>query len=339
LDTQQKTGRQCTVTFNYRYAPPRTQVKDLLMSGVIGNVTSVDFHWLLDTHHGADYFRRWHRHKRNSGGLLVHKATHHFDLINWWLSTVPETVYATGARKFYRPETAKRYGFTNRAERCLDCPEADRCPFHLDLRAYPRLKGQYLDSEQYDGYFRDRCVFSDDMDIEDTLSVLVNYRNGVSLTYSLHTFMPWEGYVIAFNGSKGRMEHTMQETIYISGDGSVPGEVVADGTRIKIMPHFQPGYEVKVDESGGGHGGADPVILQDLFAPQGVDKYKRAADYRSGAWSILTGIAGNHALEQRRPIRIDELIRGLAVPDYPPMPDPTEAMDPVPLKRSTAVRG
>ena len=61
VDTQKTTGRQCTVTFNYRYSPPRTQVKDLLMSGVIGNVVSVDFHWLLDTNHGADYFRRWHR--------------------------------------------------------------------------------------------------------------------------------------------------------------------------------------------------------------------------------------------------------------------------------------
>lgn len=29
--------------------------------------------------------RRWHREKQNSGGLLVHKATHHFDLVNWWI--------------------------------------------------------------------------------------------------------------------------------------------------------------------------------------------------------------------------------------------------------------
>ena len=76
-----------------------------------------------------------------------------------------------------------------------------------------------------------------------------------------------------------------------------------------------------------------------LFDPQGVDKYKRAADYRSGAWSILTGIAGNHALIQKRAIRIDDLIQGLAIPDYPSMPDPREAMDPLPLKQSTAIRG
>jgi predicted dehydrogenase len=339
LDTQKHTGRHCRVTFNYRYSPPRTQVKELLMSGVIGNIVSVDFHWLLDTHHGADYFRRWHRQKQNSGGLLVHKATHHFDLVNWWLSSVPETVFAAGSRNFYRPETAARYGFTHRSKRCLDCPEAGKCPFYLDLRAYPRLKETYLDSEKYDGYFRDRCVFSDEIDIEDTLNVIAHYRNGATLTYSLHAFMPWEGYVIAFNGAKGRLEHVMQETVYISGDGSVPGEVMPEGVQIKIMPHFQPGYEVEVWQSGGGHGGADPLMLQDLFKPQGADKYKRAADYRSGAWSILTGIAANHAIQKKRPIRIDELIRGLELPDYPAMPSPTEAIDPLPLKHSTAVRG
>ena len=71
LDTQKRTGRKVRVTFNYRYSPPRTQVKDLLMSGAIGDILSVDFQWMLDTYHGADYFRRWHRNKANSGGLLA----------------------------------------------------------------------------------------------------------------------------------------------------------------------------------------------------------------------------------------------------------------------------
>ena len=129
IDTQRRTGRKCRVTFNYRYSPPRTQVKELLMSGVIGEVLSVDFHWLLDTRHGADYYRRWHRNKANSGGLMVHKATHHFDLINWWLSAVPVEVFASGSKKFYTPQTAERYGLTKRGERCHGCPEAGRCPF------------------------------------------------------------------------------------------------------------------------------------------------------------------------------------------------------------------
>ena len=46
IDTQRQTGHRCAVTFNYRYSPPRTQVKDLLMKGTIGDVLSVDFHWI-----------------------------------------------------------------------------------------------------------------------------------------------------------------------------------------------------------------------------------------------------------------------------------------------------
>ncbi|MFN2153425.1 MAG: Gfo/Idh/MocA family oxidoreductase [Anaerolineales bacterium] len=336
LDTQKATGRQVRVTFNYRYAPFRTQVKELLMSGVIGDIKSVDFHWLLDTNHGADYFRRWHRNKRNSGGLLVHKATHHFDLVNWWLSTVPETVYATGSRQFYTPQTADRYGFTQRRERCLGCPEAVNCPFFLDLHASGSHELLYLENEQYDGYFRDRCVFSSEIDIEDNMQVVVNYRSGASLSYSLHAFMPWEGYTVAFNGSRGRLEHICMETSYVSGGGSVPGELIPQGTKISIHPHFQAAYDVEVDETGGGHGGADPVLMADIFAPERpADPFLRAADQRSGAYSILTGIAANQSIKSGTPIRVDSLVQGLALPDYPLMPSPEEPIDPRPLKNST----
>ncbi|MFA7159644.1 MAG: Gfo/Idh/MocA family oxidoreductase, partial [Kiritimatiellia bacterium] len=101
VDAAKRTGRKVRVTFNYRYSPPRTQVKEMLMGGAIGRVLSVDFQWLLNTRHGADYFRRWHREKKNSGGLMVHKATHHFDLVNWWISASPVEVFAMGARRFY----------------------------------------------------------------------------------------------------------------------------------------------------------------------------------------------------------------------------------------------
>ena len=89
LDAVKQTGRKVTVAFNYRYAPRNARVKELLADGAIGDVLSVHFEWLLDTRHGADYFRRWHRDKHNSGGLMVHKASHHFDLVNWWLGARP----------------------------------------------------------------------------------------------------------------------------------------------------------------------------------------------------------------------------------------------------------
>ncbi len=326
IDTQRETGRNCRVTFNYRYSPPRTQMKAILMSGVIGEILSIDFHWLLDLHHGADYFRRWHRNKDNSGGLMVHKATHHFDLINWWLSSVPESVFAQGQRRFYTPKTADRYGLTNRTERCLTCPE-EQCRFRLDIKGNPGLKELYLDNEVYDGYFRDRCVFSELIDIEDNMNLVVNYRNGVKMSYSLNAFMPWEGYIVSLNGTKGRIEHKTIESSYINADGSVPGQTIERGTTITIIPHYSPSYDVPVWTSTGGHGGGDSRILEDLFsASPPPDPYMRAADQRGGAYSILTGIAANHSMRTHKLIRIDDLVQGIGLPDYPLMPDGTSPL-------------
>ena len=78
----ERSGRQVVVTHNYRYSPRNSGLKELIKDGAVGRPLSVNFEWVLDTAHGADYYRRWHRDKANSGGLLIHKASHHFDLIN-----------------------------------------------------------------------------------------------------------------------------------------------------------------------------------------------------------------------------------------------------------------
>lgn len=327
LDTQRETGKQCRVTFNYRYSPPRTQLKEMLMSGVIGEVLSVDFHWMLNTSHGADYFRRWHSQKDISGGLMVHKATHHFDLVNWWLSAVPVEVYATGKREYYTPAMAKRMGLSSHHERCHTCPEKDKCGFELDLAGSKWFNDLYLQNEKYDGYFRDRCVFRPDIDIEDTMNVLVKYDNGVTLCYSLNAFNSWEGYTIVFNGTKGRIEHRSEEQVYIFGATDTPGALKKNGTTTHVYPLRTSPYEIDVWSGEGGHGGGDNPLLEDLFAvDKQPDKYQRAADHRAGAYSILTGVAANECFKTNRPVRIDELVKGLSRPEYAPMPSRTDSL-------------
>ena len=327
-----QSGKKCTTAFNYRYSPPRTQVKELLMQGTIGDILSVDFHWMLNTHHGADYFRRWHSQKVNSGGLMVHKATHHFDLINWWLSAIPVTVFATGKREYYTPAMARRMGLTSHHERCHTCPEKNRCSFELDLAKSKNFKELYLDNEQYDGYFRDRCVFRPGIDIEDTMNVLVRYDNNVTMAYSLNAFNAWEGYYVIFNGTKGRLEHKMEEKVYLFGDDNLPGAIKGDGTYIRVYPLREPAYEVEVWKGEGGHGGGDAVMLADLFAPERKqDKYLRAADQRSGAWSCLTGIAANRSIASQKLIKIADLADDIGYPEYPAMPAHDESL-PMPAK-------
>ena len=327
LEARARTGRRCRVTFNYRYSPPRTQVKDLLQRGVIGDVLSVDFHWLLNTHHGADYFRRWHARKENSGGLFVHKSPHHFDLVNWWLGAMPVAVAATGKREFYTPDMARRLGLGGPQERCLTCPVRERCGFRLDLAASPGLSALYLEQEGHDGYWRDRCVFRADIDIEDTMNALVTYDTGATLSYSLNAFNAWEGYTVAFNGTRGRLEHSLVESVYVNGTETVQGGVVDDGVKIRVIPLRGAGYDVKPWTAEGDHGGGDRLMLEDIFLPEPApDPYLRAADERAGAASIAVGIAANRSLATGARVEVADLMGPLPRPDYPPMPTRDEPL-------------
>ncbi|TBL79932.1 Gfo/Idh/MocA family oxidoreductase [Paenibacillus thalictri] len=310
LDAIKRTGRNLRVAFNYRYSPHNTKIRELISDGVIGDVTSVHFEWLLNTKHGADYFRRWHRNKRNSGGLLVHKSTHHFDLVNFWIASQPKLVFAQGDLMFYGRENAEKRGVTEFYSRARGSEAAKDDHYALHLEENPQLKALYADAEHEDGYYRDQSVFGDGIDIEDTMSVLVRYKNNVMLTYSLYAYSPWEGFRVAFNGTKGRIEMEIVEQSYVNsgGDQGLEGAVV--GKKILVHPIFEKPYEVKVEEKKGGHGGGDPVLLNDLFAAEKTpDRFNRAASHIDGAMSILTGIAGNISIRTGMPVKVDDLVK------------------------------
>jgi predicted dehydrogenase len=323
LTCQEETGRKCTVAFNYRYAPVRTQIKQLLTSGVIGDVVSVDFQWLLNTQHGADYFRRWHSQKANSGGLLVHKATHHFDLVNWWLGAMPLRVHARGRRSFYTPAMGAQLGLHSRNDRCRRCAHED-CAFRLDLAGDEKLRELYLENESHDHYFRDRCVFRPDIDIEDTASVLVSYDNDVTLSYSLNAFSPWEGYLIVFNGTRGRLEHRMEQQTYLGGDDRTPGLVKSGGASIRINPRDRAAYEVEPWSGRGSHAGGDELMLKSLFSQEDVpDPHGRAADHLAGACAMLVGVAANRSIVTGEAVDLADLGAKMERPHYaaPPARD------------------
>lgn len=308
LDTIERTGRQLKVTFNYRYAPHNTKIRELIMDGVIGEVTSVHFEWLLDINHGADYFRRWHRDKRNSGGLLVHKATHHFDLVNFWLDAAPITVFAMADLLFYGRENAENRGYDRFYYRATGSPQASGDPFALHMDEKENLRRMYLEAEEEDGYLRDQSVFGDGINIEDTMSVLVRYDNRALLTYSLNAYLPWEGFRVAFNGTKGRIQAFVAERTYINSAGASDAEGTAKKVEITVFPMFAEAYDVPVIAAEGGHGGGDPKLLQDLFGVPEKDRFNRAATHLDGAMSILTGIAANESIRKEIPVGIKDLI-------------------------------
>ncbi|KAL2150402.1 hypothetical protein VTH82DRAFT_6965 [Thermothelomyces myriococcoides] len=309
LSAVDRTGGRVRVTFNYRYAPHNTKIYELLRSGAIGTVTSVHFEWLLDTSHGADYFRRWHRDKRNSGGLLVHKSTHHFDLVNFWLRTRPLSVYAQGDLRFYGRENAESRGVTRFYSRAHGSEAARDDPFALHLDRVPALRELYLEAEHEDGYYRDQSVFGDGISIEDTMNVLVRYRNGAVLTYSLTAYAPWEGFRVSFNGTGGRLEVEVAENSYVNAGGEQGAEGAAERRSILLRPLFDKPREIEIPEAEGAHGGGDKILLQDLFGEPQTDEYMRAASHIDGAASILTGIAANKSMATGQVVFVDDILK------------------------------
>lgn len=323
-DAAQRTGRDVRVTFNYRYSPRNSALRRVIASGEIGEVTSVHFEWVLDTAHGADYFRRWHRDKGNSGGLLIHKASHHFDLVNWWIADAPTRVFASGGLRFYGAENAAARGLSARPERGTTDSHL-RDAFSLDLRTDATLRGLYLEQERYDGYLRDRDVFDPGITIEDNLSLVVDYSRGATMSYSLNAHSPWEGYTVAVNGTRGRAELRVVErgSVLLDDDGRTvvdpsarPEGVSADearpvGEQLLVQRHFSSAVEEEIDAADGGHGGGDAQLLRDVFVGDD-DPLHRAAGWADGVRSVVVGLAGNRSLATGLPVNVADLELGPA---------------------------
>jgi predicted dehydrogenase len=313
----EQSGRSVVTTFNYRYSPRNSALRELIQSGAIGDVTSVHFEWVLDTVHGADYFRRWHRDKQSSGGLLIHKASHHFDLVNWWIDASPSRVYASGGLRFYGAENATARGLGARTARNTAAGD----PFVLDMAADPRLKGLYLDNEHLDGYVRDRDVFDEGITIEDNLALLVDYDSGATMSYSLNAHSPWEGYRVSVNGTEGRAELEVIErgAVLIGDDGVVvvdpsatpsdePGDDLRPaGERLVLQRHWEAAVEVPIPDGIGSHGGGDAYLLDHVFNRVTSDPLGRPAGYADGVKAVSVGIAGNLSLATGAPVLIDSL--------------------------------
>jgi predicted dehydrogenase len=158
----------------------------------------------------------------------------------------------------------------------------------------------FADCEQADGYYRDGCVFREDVDIYDTMSALVKYSNGVTMSYSLNAFMPFEGYRLAFNGEKGRLEVR---------DYARQPWPVQEQTEIHLTKSFGQRETITVPKAKGEHDGGDDRIRDLIFRRVDVPEYMRLPDSRAGAMSCLTGIAARKSVEQKRPIKIADLVR------------------------------
>ncbi|MBE6542251.1 MAG: Gfo/Idh/MocA family oxidoreductase [Ruminococcaceae bacterium] len=301
LEAERRNNRKIGVCFNMRYMGPFIMLKKLIDSGEIGEIYNVHFEWLLTQDytgkhggHGASYFRRWNAYMEKSGGLLITKSTHHFDVVNWLINGRPKRVSAFGKLRNY----GKSGEF--RGVRCSTCEHTDKCPYYVKIT--PFMQEMYVDHEKYDNYMIDRCAFDEEIDIYDTMSLTVEYDNDVVMAYSETSAAMYEGFKLYINGSKGRIEAQK-----FNDGGTKEGEV-PEFIRVIKKGDFQVESYPLPPEGSGGHGGSDDAFRRVLFLGEEPEMESQRAGSIDGAYSILIGAAANESIKTGKIIDIDEFI-------------------------------
>lgn len=315
-EAEKKSKGKVICTFNYRYNPRHRLLRELVLAGKIGRVTHVDLNWYIDIKHGSSYFHRWNRMRENSGSLSIHKASHHFDLVNWWIgSPAPETVHAFGALNHYGPNgpfnPSKKDG-----RHCSECTERAKCAYkarwetrssiikihddHLD--AFDEKNGLLFTPELYRP---DMCMFDSEINIHDTIVANVKYANGVLLNYSANFSTPYEGYRLAINGTHGRIE---AEEWGGAGSTAFPCPRKED-IYVDYYPIFGSRERLSVKPGIGGHGGGDSGIQEDVFLGVDPDRpYNILADSKDGLAAISIGDAVYKSIVQEKIIDLREVM-------------------------------
>ncbi|WP_082234932.1 Gfo/Idh/MocA family protein [Halobacillus massiliensis] len=309
MKAEKKSKGKVTVTFNYRYSPYHMKIKELILSGKIGRVTSVDLNWYIDTYHGSSYFQRWNRMREFSGGLSIHKSSHHFDLVNWWLGQKPVEVFAFGALNYYGPES-EHNPLKEDGRHCQTCHVKDDCSYYTRWNSRSNsaiVKDDHIDSDTkrkdgYTNYRPDQCIFDSEIEIEDTYTATVRYEKGALLSYSINFSLPYEGYRLTINGTKGRIETTEYHA-----PSRVPFPVPEQ--TIDYFPLFGSKETIHVVKQEGGHGGGDPVIQEDIFLGEAPHRgYSILSGSEDGAYAVTTGEAVWRSVKEKKPMLIEELL-------------------------------
>jgi len=298
------------VAHNGRYNRQLGAVRECIASGEIGRVTNIEYIYNLDTFHGSSYFYRWNRQRAFSGGLSVHKGVHHFDLLHWLVGSPPETIFGFGALNYFGVKGAHKPEVEPGAP--LSAVRA-ACPYfqkhyrdRLSPEDRPSTGWDSLRLPQKGQYPEDAYIYDEAIDIEDTYSAVLQFRNGASAVYSCNFSTPNEGYTLAINGTHGRIEAARG----VNPDPTNPA-YRADGVDVvRVLPLFGPPREIVVPRQGGGHGGSDVIIQRDLFADldERSARLGLQADSYSAALAVACGEGLWRSVVEKRPFSIRELL-------------------------------
>jgi predicted dehydrogenase len=253
---QERTGRIVTVCHSMRYHSGFAKVKELLDSGVVGDIVTLDQLEQVAYWHYAHAFIRgnWANEGRSSFMLLA-KSCHDLDYISYLIGKPCKKVSSFGALNYFKRENAP----AGSTDRCTDgCAVERTCPFSAiklytegNLKEWPaawigtevHTKKAHMDAIKT-GRFG-RCVWRADNDVVDHQVVLMEFGGNVTATFTMTGFTQRIGRIVRINGTKGELlfdEEQSLITLRVFGK---------DGAK-----------KIKIRQESGGHGGSDERVVK-----------------------------------------------------------------------------
>lgn len=313
LETEKRTGNYIGVCFNMRYYDTVVKIKKLLNDGVIGDIYTANLEWMLarpdcNSGHGASYYHRWNGEMDKCGGLLITKATHHFDMANWFINQKPIKVSAFGKLRVYGAQnTPVVNGEKIGGESCHTCKYTDVCEFAQTSPDTEREE-MFVKQEQFDGYHKDGCVWRKDVDIYDSMSISVEYDGGALLSYTESAAAAFEGWHMTLNGSKGRMEIAIYDCGGLTSEEKDGSKERPSFIRIIDLNNNVTLYDLPPARTGS-HGGSDYELRKVLFAGATPEMPDQKATSIEGAYSVMIGAAANVSIAEHRIVTIRDLFK------------------------------
>lgn len=169
----EKRAMPVVVSFPLRMTSVVQRVKEIIQSGLVGTIENVQA--FNNVPYAEHYYARWYRDYDETGGLFLQKATHDLDYLAFLLDQRPRWISAMMSRRVYGGNMPKGL-------KCKDCSLQKSCiesPFNLYYTRHARPTP--FDEERW-------CLFGEEIKNEDNGSALIEYENGVQLSYTQNFF-------------------------------------------------------------------------------------------------------------------------------------------------------
>jgi len=255
-----KAGRgKLYVGHNMRFFPVMNKMRELIDAGRIGRVEAVWCRHFI-SYGGDAYFKDWHSERKNTTSLLLQKGAHDIDIIHYLAGGHTRRVVGMGKLSVYNEVADRR-----KPEETGDVA--------FNRRNWPPLSQTGL---------------SPVIDVEDHSMILMQLDNGVQASYQQCHYSPDDVRNYTIIGTEGRIENY--------GDHSTEDQLATVHLWNRRMGYQEHGNEVfRIPNFDGGHGGADPRLLEDFVSFLRGNQPKGATLW-DARMAVATGCLGAKSL-------------------------------------------